>query len=118
MRVVTAAQMAELDRRATEEYGIPISRLMDAAGRRVAQAAEEILGVQGGRRVLVLAGKGNNGGGGVVAARALPAGGLDDRAPFGFEPEEVQREAPRGVRAAAQARSTKHPPPHPPAGEY
>jgi len=71
MRVVTSAEIAELDRRATENHGIPVAQLMDTAGRRVAQAAEPLLRERGGRRVVVLAGKGNNGGEGFMAARHL-----------------------------------------------
>ncbi|MDR7505668.1 MAG: NAD(P)H-hydrate dehydratase [Armatimonadota bacterium] len=74
MRAVTSAQIAELDRRATEEYGIAVPQLMEAAGRWVAQAARELLG-DGRGRVVVLAGKGNNGGDGLVAARHLAAAG-------------------------------------------
>src|SRR5258708_32552921 len=103
MRVVPAAQIAELDRRATEEYGIPISRLMDGAGRRVAQAAEEILGVQGGRRILVLAGKGNNGGGGVVPAGDIAPGGVDGRAAVAWAAGGGRREP------AAWADAARHP---------
>jgi ADP-dependent NAD(P)H-hydrate dehydratase / NAD(P)H-hydrate epimerase len=101
MRVVTAAQMAELDRRATEEYGIPVSRLMDAAGQRVAQAAGELLGVQGGRRVLVLAGKGNNGGDGLVAARYLRDRGFDVRALLAGSQGDLAGEPARALAAAA-----------------
>ena len=39
MKAVTAAEMAALDRRATEECGIPVARLMENAGK---AAAEEI----------------------------------------------------------------------------
>src|SRR3989454_9807202 len=75
MRVVTAAEIAELDRQATENHGIPVPQLMDTAGRRIAQAAELLLRERGGRRVVVLAGKGNNGGDGLVAARHLRGSG-------------------------------------------
>lgn len=75
MRVVTAAEIAELDRRATEQFGITVDRLMEAAGRRVAQAALELLGASRGP-VVVLAGRGNNGGDGLVAARHLAARGI------------------------------------------
>lgn len=75
MRVVTSAQMVELDRRATERYGIPVERLMETAGRRVAQAALDL--VPGSRGpVTVLAGKGHNGGDGLVAARQLASRGI------------------------------------------
>lgn len=70
MRVVTAAEIAELDRRATEQFGISVDRLMESAGRRVAQAALEALSASRGS-VVVLAGRGNNGGDGLVAARYL-----------------------------------------------
>ena len=33
MKVVTAAEMREIDRRATEEYGVPSSDLMERAER-------------------------------------------------------------------------------------
>ncbi len=117
MRVVTAAQMAELDRRATKEYGIPVSRLMDAAGRRVAQAAEEFLGVQGGRRVLVLAGKGNNGGDGLVAARYLRAKGFDVRALLTVSQGDPAGEPARALAAAANAGVTIHSVPASPSGD-
>ncbi|TMI72829.1 MAG: hypothetical protein E6H05_10635 [Bacillati bacterium ANGP1] len=66
MRVATSAQIAELDRRATKDHGISVAQLMDAAGRRVAQAAEIMLREEGGRRVVVMAGRGSNGGDGLV----------------------------------------------------
>lgn len=75
MRVVTAAEIAELDRRATEQFGIPVEQLMEAAGTRVAQAAVEMLGASTGP-VVVLVGRGNNGGDGLVAVRHLAARGI------------------------------------------
>ncbi len=70
MRLVTSREMQELDRRATEEFGIPSLTLMENAGRGVAEIASEIMG--GSKElILILAGKGNNGGDGVVAARHL-----------------------------------------------
>jgi len=75
MRAVTAAQIAELDRRATEEHGIPVPHLMEVAGRRAAQAALQLLGGARGP-VIILAGKGNNGGDGFVAGRYLARAGI------------------------------------------
>lgn len=66
--------MRALDRRAIEELGIPSLVLMETAGRAVASAAESLLAEA--RRVLVVAGRGNNGGDGVVAARALSDRGI------------------------------------------
>lgn len=78
VKVVTAAQMRELDRRATEEYAIPGLLLMENAGRAVFEAACDLLdGEVRGRRVLVVCGPGNNGGDGFVAARHLDNAGAD-----------------------------------------
>jgi NAD(P)H-hydrate epimerase len=66
--VLTKAEMQALDRRAIEELGIPGMVLMEVAGRAVADRA----GARArGRRVLAIAGLGNNGGDAVVAARHL-----------------------------------------------
>ncbi|MDE3096441.1 MAG: NAD(P)H-hydrate dehydratase [Chloroflexota bacterium] len=51
--------------------GTSLDELMQAAGLAVAQEAWLMLGVVAGRRILVLAGPGNNGGDGLVAARHL-----------------------------------------------
>jgi len=103
MRVATAAQIAELDRRATEDHGIPTATLMDAAGRRVAQVAEAMLREHGGRRVVVLTGKGNNGGDGLVAARYLRASGIEVTALLAAPKQEFAGEAARALAAAAEA---------------
>ncbi|MGB9847226.1 MAG: NAD(P)H-hydrate epimerase, partial [Desulfotomaculales bacterium] len=66
MRLVTASEMRELDRRAIEEFGIPGLVLMENAGRQVAEVVKEMLGGAAGKRVAVFAGKGNNGGDGLV----------------------------------------------------
>ncbi len=76
MKLVTTAQMRELERKAVEA-GTPVDELMEAAGLAVAQEAWLTLGVVAGRRVLVLVGPGNNGGDGLVAARHLADWGGD-----------------------------------------
>ena len=108
MRVVTAAEIAELDRRATEDHGIPVAQLMDAAGRRVAQAAELLLRERGGRRVVVLAGKGNNGGDGLVAARHLRGSGAEVTVLLAAQKQEFAGEAARALAAAAEAGVSLH----------
>lgn len=67
--------LRELDRRAVEEFHIPILVLMENAGRAVAEAALRRFG--GIRRAMILAGPGNNGGDGLVAARHLHNAGVD-----------------------------------------
>jgi NAD(P)H-hydrate epimerase len=71
MKVVTAAQMKELDRRTIEEAGVPGTTLMDRAGRGVVATMERVFGSPSGKTVVVVCGKGNNGGDGFVVARLL-----------------------------------------------
>lgn len=71
MKVVTAKEMRELDRRATAEYGVPSLLLMESAGAAVAEEAERRFAPLRGKRIVVCCGKGNNGGDGFVAARHL-----------------------------------------------
>ncbi|MDR7491927.1 MAG: NAD(P)H-hydrate dehydratase [Armatimonadota bacterium] len=73
MRVATAAEIREIDRRAEEEYGLPGPVLMEQAGRRAAEVVRRE--VPAARRCVVLAGKGRNGGDGLVASRHLAAAG-------------------------------------------
>lgn len=70
VRTVTAAEMREIDRLTIEEFGIPSYELMERAGRAVAEKAAELAGPPP-KKILVLAGKGNNGGDGLAAARHL-----------------------------------------------
>lgn len=77
MRVLTADQMREADRRTIADIGIPGIVLMENAGRQIVSAMEaHIDGLQGGS-VAVLAGRGNNGGDGFVIARTLVQRGID-----------------------------------------
>ncbi|MFH1395122.1 MAG: NAD(P)H-hydrate epimerase [Candidatus Omnitrophota bacterium] len=68
---VTAFEMAEIDRRAQEEYGISQSILMENAGKSVAEVISEDCTSLDKERIAVFCGKGNNGGDGFVAARHL-----------------------------------------------
>ena len=85
--IFSRAGLRELDRRAVEEYGIPILVLMENAGRAVAEGVRRMLlgkaprdlipGLDLGGKVLVLVGPGNNGGDGLVAARFLHNWGVE-----------------------------------------
>lgn len=77
MRVLTAAQMREADRRTIEEIGIPSLVLMENAGRQVVAAMEAVHGDLQEHIVAVLCGRGNNGGDGFVIARTLVQRGVD-----------------------------------------
>ncbi len=67
-QAVTGRQMQDMDRRAIEEIGIPGLVLMDNAGRGVSETVKIF---PRAKKILILAGKGNNGGDGLVAARYL-----------------------------------------------
>jgi hydroxyethylthiazole kinase-like uncharacterized protein yjeF len=70
--VLTPEEMAAVDRAAPE----PVDVLVERAGAAVARAALELLGGTYGRRVVVVAGKGNNGNDGRVAAARLARRGV------------------------------------------
>jgi hydroxyethylthiazole kinase-like uncharacterized protein yjeF len=71
MKVLTAAQMREVDRRTTERNGVPSLQLMENAGTRVVEFLAGLFTDLPHRRIAVLCGKGNNGGDGLVVARLL-----------------------------------------------
>ncbi|HLW60878.1 MAG TPA: NAD(P)H-hydrate dehydratase [bacterium] len=75
MKLPTPSEMAGLERRCQEACGISVAALMEQAGARTAEVARTLLRISGGRRVVVLVGKGNNGGDGLVAARHLAGDG-------------------------------------------
>src|SRR6185436_10810875 len=72
LKVLTAAQMREVDRLTTERYGIPSILLMENAAHAVAQVITEKLGGSvKGKTFIILCGPGNNGGDGAALARIL-----------------------------------------------
>ncbi|TQQ82928.1 NAD(P)H-hydrate epimerase [Halonotius terrestris] len=66
---VTAAEMAEVDRVAVEEFGLGIIQMMEHAGRTLSRTALE----SDANQMVVVAGGGGNGGGGLACARHLAA---------------------------------------------
>ena len=73
MRLVKAAEMRSLDQEAWRRYGIPGIVLMENAGLSVVHYLLERFwsARPSGRKVLILAGPGNNGGDGLVVGRHL-----------------------------------------------
>jgi NAD(P)H-hydrate epimerase len=68
--------MREVDRIMIGELGVSLVRMVENAGRSLADLARRLLGGDAaGRSVLVLVGPGGNGGGGLVAARHLAGAG-------------------------------------------
>lgn len=76
MKIVTSAEMREIDRKAIEVIGIPSLVLMERAGLAVARVIKELYP---GKKIIVLSGTGNNGGDGLVAARELRNSGFNVR---------------------------------------
>ncbi len=76
MKLVTVAEMRALERAAIDA-GSTQAQLMEEAGLAAAQEAWMLLGTLEGRKIVVLAGPGNNGGDGLVAARHLHDWGAD-----------------------------------------
>jgi ADP-dependent NAD(P)H-hydrate dehydratase / NAD(P)H-hydrate epimerase len=75
MKVLTAAQMRDADRRAIEG-GIPSAVLMENAGRSVVEFLDGEFAPLRKQRVVVFCGNGNNGGDGLVVARLLAGRGV------------------------------------------
>jgi hydroxyethylthiazole kinase-like uncharacterized protein yjeF len=71
-KILTAAEMREIDRLTTERYAVPSLLLMEAAANASARRIEARLadGVRG-KTVQILCGRGNNGGDGAALARVL-----------------------------------------------
>ena len=81
------------------DFGVAGRVLMEHAGYAVAEAALELLERRGaGRRVLVLAGPGNNGGDGFVAARILKGRGCDVEVAVLGEHEQLRGDAAWAAR--------------------
>jgi hydroxyethylthiazole kinase-like uncharacterized protein yjeF len=88
MKVAKVDEMKDLDRRATEEFGISEDLLMENAGQGVYFVILQELGIKNNKFV-VFCGGGNNGGDGLVVARKIYSNGgvvkvflLDDEAKF------------------------------------
>ena len=71
MKILTAAQMRDVDRWTTERYQLPSLLLMENAAARTVEATERRFGSVHGKSALVCCGKGNNGGDGATIARQL-----------------------------------------------
>ena len=75
MKIVTAAEMREVDRVTSERFRVPSLTLMESAGTAVAEFV--LTRYPWAKRVGVICGKGNNGGDGFVVARKLHESGKE-----------------------------------------
>ncbi len=71
MFLLTAAEMAQIDRITIDDIGIPGVVLMESAGKGATDFYQEIFPDICEKKVLIIAGSGNNGGDGFVIARHL-----------------------------------------------
>ena len=91
MKIVTAAEMREIDRLTTERHRIPSLVLMENAGDAVASFA--LQQYSRAQQIIILCGKGNNGGDGFVAARKLHEAGRQVKVLLLGAPEDVKGDA-------------------------
>lgn len=91
MKIVTSAEMREIDRVTSERFGVPSLTLMESAGSAVAEFA---LAFYPTATVFgVVCGKGNNGGDGFVVARELHEAGREVRLLLLADPAELRGDA-------------------------
>lgn len=91
MKIVTAAEMREIDRVTSKRFGVPSLTLMENAGSAVADFVATHY--PQAKDVAVICGKGNNGGDGFVAARKLQEHGREVRLILLGESSELRGDA-------------------------
>lgn len=111
MKAVTAAEMREIDRKLTADYGLSGELLMDRAGFGVARAVQNLADRAGFTDPLiqVFAGRGNNGGDAFVAARYLAEEEYDVEVWLAGTVRDLEGEALRahGLLKAAKVKCTE-----------
>ena len=119
MRLVTASQMRALDHQTIHDVGVPGVVLMETAGRAVVEVVASLFpslpgpgpavpaGVAG-RRVVVVAGPGNNGGDGFVVARCLFDRGAQVEVLLAADEAKVAGDARTHFEAMRRAGVTVH----------
>ena len=91
MKIVSAAEMREIDRATSERFGVPSLTLMENAGSAVARFV--LSDYPHAERIGILCGKGNNGGDGFVVARKLVEAGRAVRVLLLSDPGELRGDA-------------------------
>jgi hydroxyethylthiazole kinase-like uncharacterized protein yjeF len=98
--IANAERCREMDRRASEEFEVPLRSLMEQAGKAVFREIRRQL--PDGGRVSIFCGCGNNGGDGFVAARLAQENGYQVECLVAGN-EQVLGDLPRGQMACARA---------------
>jgi hydroxyethylthiazole kinase-like uncharacterized protein yjeF len=91
MKIVTAAEMREIDRATTDKHGVPSLTLMENAGSAVADFVLDRF--PHAQHIEVVCGRGSNGGDGFVAARKLQEAGKDVEVVLLADPAELKGDA-------------------------
>ncbi len=101
MKILTSAQMKEIDRRTIDEIGIPGPVLMENAGIQIFRFLQAlILPYVDDDEIVIVAGKGNNGGDGLVIARHLWNNGTAPQVLLLGSRTEVRGDAALNLRIA------------------
>jgi ADP-dependent NAD(P)H-hydrate dehydratase / NAD(P)H-hydrate epimerase len=90
VKAVTAGEMRKIEQEAINEYGIPSILLMENAALALLTAVEDTLGDVTGKKIVILAGKGNNGGDGMAVGRHLVNKGAEVKAFLFASGEELK----------------------------
>jgi len=98
MRILSAAEMRDVDRLTTKQFHVPSLTLMENAGKSVAAFIKGRFPDLRRRRTVVLCGKGNNGGDGFVAARYLQSLGAQVSVYLFGSARDVQGDAAVNLR--------------------
>jgi NAD(P)H-hydrate epimerase len=96
MKIVSAAEMREIDGITSEKFGVPSLTLMENAGTAVAQFV--FTEYPQAKRIAVVCGKGNNGGDGFVVARKLREAEKEVRVLLLTDPAELRGDAAQMFR--------------------
>ncbi len=91
MKIVTAAEMREIDRTTSQRFGVPSLTLMENAGTAVSDFV--LLRYSSSKQIGVICGKGNNGGDGFVVTRKLAETGREVKLLLLAEPSELRGDA-------------------------
>ena len=91
MKIVTAAEMREIDRATSVQKRVPSLTLMENAGTAVAEHV--LASYSSARTIVAICGKGNNGGDGFVAARVLHEKGRTIQVVLLADPSELRGDA-------------------------
>ena len=93
MKILSAKQMAEVDRLTTERYRIPSILLMENAGRLTAEEIEKASPGFDSKKIIILCGRGNNGGDGFVVARYIALHNAQPSILLFAEPDKLKGDA-------------------------